>query len=339
MIKYCISIIVCLFATFIPSSKNEKPDFDISELYLSDVEEQLGVDLSTKKPDLTLPGVSVKAGESLIKNGFIPKDLGRKAGKQSKHFVCTSCHNIQREDPDLAMPDPQARLDYAVSKGLPFLQGSPLYGVINRSTYYNGDYQTKYGDLALKAKNNIREAIQLCAQECAQGRKLANWEVESILAYFWTIGIKIKDLKISEVENTAIKQAVNDKDTIMKTKALELLSLKYADKSEATFIPPPDNRKTGNGLEGNVINGEKIYKFSCLHCHQNQKYSFLDLDESAISLNYLKRHLSTYHRQSIYQVTRWGVPVFSGKKSYMPQYPVERLSEQQLADLVAYIKQ
>ncbi|HMP31400.1 MAG TPA: cytochrome c, partial [Saprospiraceae bacterium] len=95
----------------------------------------------------------------------------------------------------------------------------------------------------------------------------------------------------------------------------------------------------GNNLTGDKDNGYKIYKYSCLHCHQKQKYSYLDLDESNYSLNYLKRHLSTYHRQSIYQVTRWGVPVYSGKKSYMPQYTLERLSEQQLADLVAFIKQ
>ncbi|HMP31938.1 MAG TPA: hypothetical protein PKD85_20205, partial [Saprospiraceae bacterium] len=199
MIKYTISIIVCVFTTWISTAINQN-DESINNLFLSDLEEQLGKDFSNKKPNLSLQGVSVKAGESIVKNGFVPKSLGKKSGQQSKHFVCTSCHNVEREDPNLSILDPQARLDYVSSKGLPFLQGSPLYGVINRSTYYNGDYYKKYGELVFKAQNNIREAIQLCAQECAQGRKLADWEVESILAYFWTIGIKMNDLEISDVE-------------------------------------------------------------------------------------------------------------------------------------------
>ena len=40
----------------------------------------------------------------------------------------------------------------------------------------------------------------------------------------------------------------------------------------------------------------------------------------------------------MYQVTRWGVPVKSGKKSYMPQYTEERMSKQQLTDLRAFIE-
>jgi mono/diheme cytochrome c family protein len=337
--KYLISLVVCLLTSFIPFKLDLVKTNNTSNEYLTDLEEKLGKDMSSKKPDFTIKGVSAEAGESLVKNGFVPKSMGKKASKQSKHFVCTSCHNVVKEEPDLANPNAQKRLDFAIQNGLPFLQGSPLYGVVNRSTYYNGDYYKKYGDLVNKAKNNIREAIQLCAQECAQGRKLDQWEVESILAYFWNIGIKRNDISISDVENAALVQASNSLDTMMKKKGLELLSLKYMDKADATFLPPPSNRKVGNGLVGNATNGAKIYELSCLYCHQKQKYSYLDLDKSKLSLNYLKRHLDTYHRQSVYQVTRWGVPVYNGKKSYMPQYTLERMSEQQLADLVSYINE
>ena len=93
-------------------------------------------------------------------------------GKQSKHFVCTSCHNIQKEDPDLSIADPQARLEYARDMELPYLPGTTLYGAVNRTSFYNGDYEKKYGDLVKPARNNLREAIQLCAVECSQGRAL-----------------------------------------------------------------------------------------------------------------------------------------------------------------------
>ena len=335
MMKYFISAVICLCSSFF-AWKNENI---LNNTYLTDTEEMLGKDFSSKKPKLDLPGVSAKAGEALVIKGFVSGKEGKKAGKQSKHFVCTSCHNIRKEDPDLVNPNPEARLKYAEQMGLPFLQGSPLYGVINRNTYYNGDYDQKYGDLVLKARNDIREAIQLCATECAQGRKLKDWEVESILAYFWTIGIKMEDVNLSEAEKTAIENAAKKNDADLKLKSLDLLALKYKPQADATFVPPPADRKTGNGLVGDKVNGQKIYKLSCLHCHQNQKYSFLDLDESKMSLAYLSRHLDTYHRQSVYQVTRWGVPVYSGKKSYMPQYTLERLSEQQLADLVSYIQE
>ena len=122
-------------------------------------------------PNTEIFGVSAKRGKQLIEEGFSTKPGGGKTKKQSKHFVCTSCHNMEKEDPDLRFADPQARLDYTDAQGLPFLQGTSMYGAVNREKFYNGDYYKKYGDLVLAARNDIREAIQLCAVECAQGRE------------------------------------------------------------------------------------------------------------------------------------------------------------------------
>jgi mono/diheme cytochrome c family protein len=300
---------------------------------IAPVEISLGKDYASKKPNMTLPGVSVEAGKNLVLNGFSLKSNGKKSRIQSKHFVCTSCHNTKKEDFDLANPNPEDRLKYAVDNELPFLQATTFYGAVNRDTYYNGDYDKKYGKLVESARDDIRGAIQLCAVECAQGRKLKDWEIESILAYFWTIDLKFEDLNISSEEINQLSEKEGKDADLLKT-----ITNKYASKSEATFILPPISRKEGTGLVGDANNGELIYRKSCLHCHKDGKYSYLHLDGSKLSKNHLKRNIKKFNNQSIYQVIRWGVASMAGRKSYMPQYTEERLSNQQLADLRAYLE-
>ncbi len=298
--------------------------------------EDLGVYDEEKKPDFTIKGVSVEAGENLVKNGFGVKKNGKKTKKQSKHFVCTSCHNVVKEDIDLANPDPQSRLEYSYDIGIPFLQGTTLYGAVNRATYYNGDYDKKYGDLVKPARNNIREAIQLCAVECAQGRKLDKWEIESILAYLWTIDLKMTDLIFSPQEIAILENSSSGKE--IKEEKIEIIQSKYLDLADAHFVIPPFDRKAGyEGITPNPFNGKLVYEQSCLHCHENQRYSYLHLDNTKFSFKYLKKKTTRYHPHSLYQVTRWGVPVRAWKKSYMPQYTEEKMTNQQLEDLRAYI--
>jgi mono/diheme cytochrome c family protein len=303
--------------------------------FITDLLMELGEDFTAITPDYNIENVSSAAGESIVKTGFAIKENGDKYKQQSKHFVCTSCHNVEKEDPDLTSFDPQARLDYTSKKGIPFLQGTTLYGAINRTSFYNGDYDKKYGDLVFEARDDIRKAIQLCATECAQGRPLKDWEMESIVAYLWDIGLKLDDLNLSNEEKENIKKVSTD---VEKADAMEIIHSKYLEGSPATFIPPPADRNAGNGLVGNAENGQLIYESSCLHCHYQQKYSFLHLDKTNISINHLKREKGSYSSHSIYQVIRWGVPTYMGKRSYMPQYTEEKMSEQQLADLAAFLE-
>lgn len=298
---------------------------------------QLGQqELMSKAPDYGIEGISAVKGKEIIINGFTEKPDGGVSGKQSSHFVCISCHNIEREDPDLTKNDPLARLYYTNERGLPLLQGTTLYGAVNRSSYYNGDYELKYGELVEPARNNIRNAIQLCATECAQGRRLKDWELESILAYLWEIDLKISDLKLTEEEKKFITSATKDAD---KKKAIDLLQSKYLSKSDAHFVYPPEDRKSGYPYEGNVENGKLIYENSCLHCHYKERYSFLHLDKSKMSTHHLASKAGSYSRQSIYQVIRWGVQSKSGKPSYMPQYTAEKMSDQMVEDLRAYLEE
>ena len=64
----------------------------------------------------------------------------------SKYYVCTTCHNLEIEDPDLRVSDPETRLTFAKENDLPFLQGSTFKGIVNRESWYNDDYVKKYGD-------------------------------------------------------------------------------------------------------------------------------------------------------------------------------------------------
>lgn len=306
------------------------PDTLLSEVY-----EELGAEVPNR-PNYALEGVSAEAGRSIVVDGKTVSPSGEVTGRQSKHFVCTSCHNIEREDPDLTVSDPQARLMYVQGKGLPFLQGTTLYGAINRTSFYNGDYQKKYGDLVRPARNDIREAIQLCAIECSQGRPLEDWEIESVMAYFWTIGFKIEDLGLSESEMQGVNDALAGKGD--QAAVATLLQSKYLSGSPASFVDPPPDRKAGyEELVGNPENGKVVYDLSCMHCHDKQRYSMFNLDNSKYSFQFLKRHFNRYTRYSVYQVSRYGTSPMAGKRSYMPNYTFEKLSHQQMEDLKAYI--
>jgi len=284
-----------------------------------------------------IKGASIKRGEEIIKNGFTRKENGRKSSRISKHFVCTSCHNIEREDPDLSVFDPQARLEYTADLGLPFLQGSPLYGIVNRNAFYNNDYEKKYGDLVHAARNDLRQSIQLCSTECSQGRSMKDWELESVLMYLWTLELKVSDLNIDQEEENLISKAIESGS--MQTEAVEVLKSKFMTDSPAPFMKPPVEQNERKSSKGDPENGALIYNNSCMHCHENRRYSFFNLDTSKGTFRNLRNNLDNFHERSIYQVARYGTSPAAGKKAYMPQYTEEKMSADQLEDLKSYIIQ
>ncbi len=282
---------------------------------------------------------SVEVGRDLVLKGVSKPKVGKSSSLQSKHFVCTSCHNVEREDPDLTSSDPQARLEFAKEKGIPFLQATTLYGAVNRSSFYNDDYEKKYGDLVIPTRNNLREAIQLCAVECSQGRRLENWELESVLAYLWTLEFKMDDLALTSSEFQSLEAAMKkDADQTSKEELRTLIKGKYLPGAPAHFVEPPADRKKGHDLQGNPDNGQLVYDLSCKHCHESQRYSFFNLDDRKMTFKYLGKHFKKYTRYSTYQVVRYGVQSRPGKMAYMPQYSKDKMSDQQLEDLRAYIE-
>ena len=338
---------------FIPANEHAVvdlgPDTPVEEVLVA-----LGEKPVAHQINPAIEGATVERGYELVHEGRTSRpDKGGKTSRQSRHFYCTSCHNTVIEDPDLSVSDPQTRLEYAIKNGIPFLQGTSLYGVVNRTSYYNGDYEKKYGKEEVeKARYDLREAIQLCAVGCAQGRALDDWEIESVLMYFWTLELRLVDLNLADSEIEQINQALNGKQGTRngersvrgsegvseRTKeVVTMIKSKYLQASPATFTPPPPDREAGYGLKGDPANGQAIYETSCLHCHENGRYSFYHLDNGKLSFKHLDYHMARYTPYSLYQVARYGtVPLF-GKKSYMPQYTQEKMSDQQMEDLRAYI--
>lgn len=335
MIKYLVLFLLLSISIFPNLDDDTKLNFRPNDS-VSDLLVVLDDYKTSFKPRTVSEDVSAEIGEDIITKGFSKRDGLKKSREQSKHFVCTSCHNVEKEDVDLSTSNPQERLVYTHQQGLPFLQGTTLYGAVNRESFYNGDYDKKYGKLVDKARNDIREAIQLCAVECAQGRKLDTWEVESILAYLWKIDLKMKDLILSDEEKVFVSDALENVN--MRKEAAQIIQSKYLKGSPATFTPPPSNRWDGYGNDGDPQNGKLIYENSCLHCHYRKKYSYLHLDNSKLSFKYLANSVGTYNRSSLYQVIRYGTFPKHGKHSYMPFYPDEKMSNQQVEDLRAYIK-
>lgn len=307
------------------------------EMPVSEVLQELGEEAMPHQPDFSIPGVSVEAGRRLVLEGIGSNKNGQSKGRQSKHFVCTSCHNVERDEPDLSKVQPEMKLKFVKERGLPFLQGTALYGVVNRSSFYNGDYDKKYGDLVVKARHDLREAIQLCATECAQGRSLRPWEMESVLAYLWTIDLKMGDLMLNDKEQERITRALRLKKADPET--ADMVRSHYLQASPATFVTPPEDRIEGYEPQGNPENGKLLYELSCLHCHDDKRYSFFELDNTKMSFQFLKNHFPRYTRYSIYQVARYGTSPLNGKRAYMPHYPLEKMSNQQMEDLRAYIEQ
>ena len=303
-----------------------------------DVLEQLGEPLPNHKINESMTGASAEIGKDLVLKGIAKKPKGGKTKKQSKHFVCTSCHNVQKEDPDLSESNPQARLKYANENGLPFLQGTTLFGAVNRTSFYNDDYEKKYGKLVEPTRNNLREAIQLCAIECSQGRKMKDWEIESVLMYLWTLELKLEHLNLEENDYELIQTAVSESNGSKDSETIDYIKSFYQKGAPAHFVTPPENRKTGYGLQGNPENGKLIYDLSCKHCHEDKRYSFFELDDSKMTFKYLKNHFPKYSHSSIYQVARYGTSPKPGKKAYMPQYTAEKMSDQQMEDLRTYIE-
>ncbi|MEM9930393.1 MAG: cytochrome c [Bacteroidota bacterium] len=325
--------LICLLVAFQPEDAVMTMTDDTP---VAEVLKELGAEPAAHLVDKSADNVSVEAGKRLVLEGIAAAPYGGKTRRQSKHFLCTSCHNVVKEDPDLRVADPEARLQYAVDNDLPFLPGTTLYGVVNRTTFYNGDYEKKYGDLVRPARKNLREAIALCATECAQGRELENWEMESVLSYLWTIGLKMGDLDMPESGMGKVQMALQGNGD--KAAAAELVQSYFLDNSPATFLTPPPDRKEGyEGLVGDATRGQQIYDLSCLHCHGERRYSFFNLDDSKYSLDFLEKHFTVYTRYSTYQVVRYGTSPMGGKRAYMPHYTQQRMSNQQVEDLRAYV--
>lgn len=297
--------------------------------------ENLGYELKNKRA-AQLDEEKVRMGEELIVKGWTVGPDGKRTKRQSRYYVCTNCHNQAQEDPDLRQSDADARFDYCREKGIPLLQGTTFYGQMNRESWYNDDYDKKYGDLVKPARESIDGALHLCATVCSQGRDFTDWELEAVKEYLWSIDYKLSDLALTKEDYQRLNK-VQGKDV----KTAEWLKSFYLDYSPASFVEGPENHHEGySGLTGDAERGREVYAMACLACHNPEGPSeYLKLDHSSLSKGLLRRNIEKHHRFSIYHVVRHGTYPFPGHKPYMPHYTAQRMSDQQIEDLRAYVEQ
>lgn len=283
-----------------------------------------------------LDTAKVRMGRELVLSGQTVGPDGNTTKVQSRYFVCTDCHNIVKEDDKLNNPNPDDRLKYAAVNGLPFLQGTTLYGVVNRESWYNDDYAKKYGSLVAPARDTLANAVQLCATTCSQGREFADWELDAVMHYLHSIGLKVQDLDLKPQELKATKEVIGRKDA---KDGIKMLKYKYSTVSHATFLDPinPSERKLG--ATGNAEMGKLIYDKSCLHCHKDGGVTNFILAHEKPDYIYLKNNMQSNTHGSIYYITRKGTYAKNGYHPYMPNYTLERMSHAQLEDLAAYINE
>lgn len=329
MKKIIFSVLVCALSIFYSFSGDEEQWNENTAVY--DVLFHLG----EPKPQHYRDNISPE----LIENGRQIAMFGKmKGGKYvSKFYVCSSCHNSVREDPDLTVVDQDARLDYAHSENIPYLQSSTFWAMVNRESWYNDDYVKKYGDLVVKANKSLEESIQLCATVCSQGRRLENEEMDALLAYFWSLQLKLSDLNLNDFERSIIYQAYNDADK--GDEVIQLIKSKYLLKSPATFGDIPGDKSKGYELTGRSDKGSVIFNNSCKHCHRANGESDVVFNDSKSTFKWFAKHIEDDSQLSLYNIIRIGTYSESGHKEYMPHYTIEKMSNQQVEDLRTFIEE
>lgn len=278
----------------------------------------------------------VKQGYEIIHEGRTTGPDGSKSKYVSLYYMCTNCHNTVIEDPLLTVSNPETRLQYAALNKIPVLQGTTFYGIVNRESWYNDDYYKKYGALVEPTRNNIREAIQLCAMECSQGRRVENWEIEAMLAYYYSIGYTFADLGYTDADLMTMNNMKQNPE--VHGQMIQDIKSRYNLKSPATFVEPPYSRDWQTAPKGNPELGKQFYELSCQACHKPESVSDVVFDDSKANFKYMAKQLKKNYWW-LYEIVRHGTHPEVGHREYMPLYPTERMSDQQIEDLKAYIEQ
>lgn len=267
----------------------------------------------------------INKGQQLVEEG----SLGGLSKRISPFFVCTDCHSPVRDVANYTQSLPEENANYAKQNNLPYLPAASFYGMINKTEFYAGDYEKKYGFLAIKARNSLDNAIQLCSQECSQGRKLTPAELGYVKAY-----LKSKELLLSDLfKNTADNKRYK---ALSKRDKAGYINQNFTPKSNNTFVTT--NLNDLNNLEGNVQNGAYLLKFACMKCHQNERISYYEIADTKLSKNNLLKKLNNKENELL-SIIRYGTQPLPGNKAYMPVFTQEKLSNQQIADLIAYLNE
>ncbi|MCS7166473.1 MAG: cytochrome c [Gemmatales bacterium] len=288
-------------------------------------------------------------------------------------YRCIHCHNLVREDVVLTRQDPEAREQLLEENpalggkktGVRLTTGTTFWGMVNRERFYNG-YYAKYHRLQVREGERFRpmdpsslaDAVQVCCSYCSAGRFPEDWELDSILAYLWTLELRLRDLdlpaemqrRILEQFNSGNPQAVDaarqqlrqyylvasqahavdpptrsegDKDTYPPSVAeLEQLFAPGQSRSASNASQPASTSRKNLVATGDPKRGEWLYRSACAFCHGNEVHPKAGRS--------LATSPGTFHRYVWKGTQRDGL--------YMPFFTRERLSPRQATDIRAYLR-
>lgn len=300
----------------------------------------------------------VRRGEELVL-------YGQTADGESvvaKTMVCTDCHNLEREDPDLRISDAEARYAwtrdrmtvYDPDKPLPITAGSTLFGIVDREAFYNGFYQDeKYGVfvttplfLGMAATESLQSSVVICGQYCSAGYAPSDAQVDDIVAYLWTLQFTLGDLDVSAEDRAFIEDESQPAEArIARLKSYYLqgypatLGNRPAD-AERGFVPGDEIAETPDPERG-----RDVFERACLGCHDSSDGSgpndidfTTEASRAVLSLYFTEmggEHVEP-DQANLYYFLRHGEETPPGEP-YAPAFLAERVSDQMLEDMRAYV--
>jgi mono/diheme cytochrome c family protein len=266
----------------------------------------------------------------------------------SEYYRCVHCHNLVREDRRLPVQDPEAR-EAMIRQAAPpqpelrdgavlsLTPGTTLWGAVNRERFYNGYYE-KYHHLKLADGSAMRpdrlgDAVMICSYFCSVGRFPQDWELNSILAFLWTLELRLKDVDLAPDEAQRLLILFNRGKPDAVELARQALRRKYLAASAATEALLPYKNEdnvvyyglpTPAKISGDARNGKFLYQSACAGCHG---------DVYAIAGRELAEDDEGFHKSI------WHGKTHPGKhKLYMPLFTAQRLTRPQAADIRAYLR-
>jgi len=288
---------------------------------------------------LARDALAVEKGRQLIELGKLDEAEGVPI---SEHYRCNDCHNTKADAVGFSAY-PEGRLP-ALSEDMVMSQGSSFKGIVNREAWYNGIWGIKYGsygEIFGVASRNLPKAVELCSSICSQGRVLSEQERELILAFFWSLELKLSDLsfdqqdfELLEMYKNKYQKAVEDQSkfkVVLQASATQFLKDKYAQTSPAVQGDSSIDVATG----GSAVNGKRVYEKACHQCHGAQAKHIKIPDGKGVT-----PILNAYQRGALVHFIRNGTLRGSDDEfSYMPFFTQQRLSDGQVVDLAAYLRE
>jgi mono/diheme cytochrome c family protein len=285
-------------------------------------------------------------GRELLIDGRVlrPPTSAQPSTLLSTKYTCVHCHNLAREDVALNQLDPEARAgrirnaqpaDPAKRDGtvLGLTTGTTLWGVVNREHFFNGTYEkyhhVKLPDGRRMNTESLADAIQVCGKHCSAGRFLEPWELDSVMASLWDLELRLKDVDLSpEAKGQIVAQMNGGKPDEVRA-ARNRLKLSYLRAGDGTMGAVPvqtagdvDVYPNNQRVTGDAQRGKWLYQSACACCH-------------GTSVNAVKDAALVPSDAHFHKL------VWQGAESadhYMPFFPLERLSRQQVTDVRVYLK-